>query len=521
MKHRIYLVSAICIALGVLGCAKSAMPEEDSHVGEHSAEAGHEAGHEDIVLTAEAIKTAGIVIAVAKQVPMQAEIKVPGVVASTAKGRALVTPPVDGKVTKLMVTSGDRVRRGQPLAVIESVDLAQAMSAITEAERSVQAAEAEVNRSESEMDLARAKFRSAESNLRRQQDLGKAGAFSQPSVQEAENKLNDAEGDLQSAKEDESVHKARLERAERLFQQELISRSDVEEARLSLTQDQVRRAKAQRALDLALSGLAREKKIAEKGLLTAREVKTAESEVRAAHLELEREKIGVRGAHAALAGARHALRSTRASYSAMKGNGNRPSGSSVTVVAPMDGIVAHLEVSNGQAVERTTELLEIDDLRTVWVTASVTEEQISRVQRGSPVQVRTASYPDRVFPGIVDILGTRLDPKTRSMPVQCVVQNVSGALKPDMFAEVRMSFGSSSPALTVPESAIVRDGDENLIYVAEAGGKFEKRTVELGRTQGKLVEILKGVERNENVVVKGGFILKSQAKKDELKGHED
>lgn len=518
-KYLTFCLSAMC-CFALVACGKG--PQDSTEVlGEHAGEEHGGESHTDIVLTPDAAKTAGIEIVTVSKASLQAEIKVPGVVASTAKGRALVTPPIDGKVSKLLATVGDVVRKGQILAIIESAGLATGVSAITEAERSLLTAEADLKRSNAELNLAKGRLRTAKANFERQRELAKSGAFSQPSVQEAERNLNEAESELQAVQADEAVHSTQLDRAERLFKQELISKSDLEMARLALAQDRVRHAKADRSLQIAKSTLDREKLIASKGLLTAREVQGAESEVRAANLEVEREKISASAAQSAVVGAKRAYQNAKANYAALAGTGNHASGSSVSVVASMDGVIAHREVSVGQAVERTTELFEIDNLTSVWVTASVPEEQISKVHRGTPVQVRTAAYPDRVFVGAVEVVGTRLDPKTRSMPVQCAISNADGALKPDMFTEVRISYGSRSDALVVPSSAVLQDGDESIVYIAEDGGKFEKVVVSIGRVQGNSIEVLTGLETGQKIVVKGGFVLKSQAQKDELKGHED
>jgi multidrug efflux pump subunit AcrA (membrane-fusion protein) len=102
-----------------------------------------------------------------------------------------------------------------------------------------------------------------------------------------------------------------------------------------------------------------------------------------------------------------------------------------------------------------------------------------------------------------------------------LVDNASGALKADMFATVALGVGASTMALAVPRSAIVEDGDRRLLYVAEEGGKYEEKAVELGRIQGDYVEIVSGLEPGSKVVTKGTFVLKSEKVKGELKGHED
>lgn len=513
MKRSNVWMAVIGAAVILAGCSKNepAKPEE------HAAE---EAPSKEITLSADKAKEGGIETDVVRMMPMQAELKVAGTVTSTAKGRALVTPPVSGKILRLYVNPGDVVRQGQSLAVIESPDLAQAASAIADAQRLRIQADADVRKAQAEIDLARAKLRTAQAQLSRQYALAKAGAFSQPSLQVAQNELNEAQSELQSAKADEAIHQTQLERAERLFRQELIARTELEQTRLVVTQDQVRRQRAEGRVSTATSALAREREIAQKGLLTAREVQAAEAEARSAKLEVQRAQIELDASRANVAGAQRAVASAQANYSAVRGSGNGGGGSAITLTAPIGGTVTERKATVGQAVERASELFEIENLNTVWVTANVPEKQVASISLGLRVRITAAAYPGRTFVGVVQLLGNHLDPKTRTMPVQCLVQNSAGLLREDMFATVLLGIGKSTTTLVVPDSAVDRHTEEIAVFVA-SGDKYEKRIVEVGRSAGGFTEILSGLKAGERVVTKGLFIVESESRKNELKGEEE
>jgi len=507
-------LSLLAIALAaIVGCGakKEAAPEEAAKSETETAA---------VELSNEAVKEGQIETTLARSMVLQDELTVTGTITNTAKGRAVVTPPVSGKVVRLFVAPGDTVRLGQSLATIESPDLAQATSAVTDADRLRLAADADLRKSLAELDLAKARLRTAQVQLDRQYALAKAGAFSQPSLQAAQSELNDAQSDLQSVKEDEAVHKVQLDRAERLFKQELISRTDLEQARLLVSQDAVKRQHGEQRVDQASVTLKREQQIAQKGLLTAREVQTAEAEARAARIDVERAKIGVDAAKAALAGANKALGNARGNYSAIRGSGNSSAGNSLTLTAPISGIVTERPATMGQAVERSSELFEIENLATVWVTAQVREKDIAAIQRGGKVQVTTAAYPGHRFPGVIQVVSTHLDAKSRTMPVQCLVQNDQGLLRENMFASVRIGVGKSGGTVAVPDSALDRHGDEIAVFVAE-GSKYAKRLVKIGRAAGGFTEIVSGVKAGEKVVTKGLFVVESETRKSELKGDED
>lgn len=504
------------VALLLSGCGKDSAPVADQHA-EDATTTTHS---EDITLTPEAIQIAGIETAEARIEPMQAELLLPGVVTNTAQGRAVVTSPADGKVVRLHVGPGATVKAGQPIATVQSSNLAESSATVIEAERALLAAEAATREAKSAIELAQAHQAAATAALGRQKQFAKAGAFNQPAIHQSQRDMNGAEAELESATREHELHQSQLERAERLYKQELISRTDLEQARLEVHNDKIRTERARRDIEIARASLERERQIVAQGLSNSREIQSAEAEVRAATLEVEQAKIRFRSAQSGVAGAQKGILAARTSYSAQSG-GAKAAGGIVTIVAPISGVVTHQEVTVGQAVERTTEICEIENLKSVWVTASVPEKEIGKVRVGGPAQIVTKAHPGRIFQGVVQVMGSRLDAKSRTMPVQVLVDNTSGALRADMFATVAVGVGLSDPALAIPRAAIVDDGDRRLIYVAEEDGKFEERVVETGRFQGELIEILSGIEPGMRVVVKGAFVLKSEKVKASLKGHED
>lgn len=504
----------LCIAaILVAGCGSGETHDEHGHEGE--AEEKHEEGHVD--LSADQLKLAGVETAPATLRDFQTGLEVPGTVNSTTKGRAVVTPPVAGRIVSLNVQLGDEVRQGQVLASLESSELAMSWSGIADAQRDRDAAEAALREAQSEVKLANAKINSTRATLARQREFAKAGAFNQASVQQAQNELNDVQSELLSIQKEQAIHAEQLRRMESLFKEGLVSRSDLETARLELQQDEIRLDRVKAKIEIAKATYNRERDIASRGLLNAREIQTAEAEVRTAVLERDRALIKVRSTQSALASAKRGIGNAQTTYRAHTGGGGASAGK-VNLVAPMAGTVTHMDVSRGQAVDRTQTLLEIENLDSVWVTAQVPERDAANLAKGQSVTVSIASG-DREFTGIVQVVGSRVDPKTRAVPVQCLIADARGALRPEMFAKVRIGTGANSKSIGVPTTALVNEGSKSFLFVKE-GEAFEKREVQLGIKAGGFVAIASGLKEGEIVAIKGAFVLASEQKKDELKGHE-
>lgn len=489
-----------------VGCGKAVTPVEAPPAVENKNE---------IALSTEALKAGGIETGVVSERVIQAWLEIPGSISIPGDAHAVVTPPVAGKVVRLFASVGDSVHRGQPLAEIEGSDLAQATSAVASAETAAAQADATVRQQTSAVDLARGRLRTAQSNLSRQRRFAAAGAFSQPTLTAAQNELSEAQTEAAAARSNQVGAQSRLDRAERLSKECLVSKADLDQARLDVEQAKIRGQRSEQRLALAQQTLQRETRISSQGLLNAKEIQTAEGELRAAKLELDQAQVTLQGAKAARLGTQRLIQNARSNANALRGGGGG-AGSLVTLSAPLSGVITERQATLGQAVERSSDLFDIEDSRTVWVTASVPEADISSVRLGVVVTVTTNAYPGRTFSGVVRLMATHLDPKTRTLPVQCLVSNPSFILRSDLFARVRIATGQSGRALAVPSSAVV---DEEAVFI-DVDGKFERRKVSLGRNDGTFVEVVNGLKKGDRIATKGVFTLQSELHKGELKEEE-
>jgi multidrug efflux pump subunit AcrA (membrane-fusion protein) len=180
--------------------------------------------------------------------------------------------------------------------------------------------------------------------------------------------------------------------------------------------------------------------------------------------------------------------------------------------APRDGVVVEKMVVAGQMVEAGMKLYRLADLGTVWVQSQIYEQDLLIVRLGQEATVSLSYLPDRKFRGRVTYIYPTVDEKTRTAKVRLEFHNPGYFLKPGMFTTVELAAELSPSALLVPDSAVLRSGENNTVFVAREGGKFEPRTVALGlRAEGGLYEVLSGLSEGERVVTSGQFMLDSES----------
>jgi cobalt-zinc-cadmium efflux system membrane fusion protein len=182
------------------------------------------------------------------------------------------------------------------------------------------------------------------------------------------------------------------------------------------------------------------------------------------------------------------------------------------VRSPIGGTVIARNAPLSQHVTEHTELFRIADLSTVWLRADVFEKDLDAVQglQERSVTFTTGGYPGRSFSASVFSLGDLVAEETRAAPLLAVAENPDGRLKPGMFVELELMVRNDADVLQAPASAIQHHAGATFVFVADGTTGFQRRDVQLGRSTEELVEIRAGLAEGEQIVIQGGFALKSE-----------
>jgi cobalt-zinc-cadmium efflux system membrane fusion protein len=182
-----------------------------------------------------------------------------------------------------------------------------------------------------------------------------------------------------------------------------------------------------------------------------------------------------------------------------------------SLTSPISGTVVERNATVGATVGSDANVFKIVDISSVWIDANVFEKDVARVKLGQQVNVSVTAFPGAIFTGKVILVSTVVDPDTRSVKVRTEVTNRDGRLKPDMFANVEIITDVNRTAVSIPQSALLNDGGQSLVFVAVGSG-FEKRAVTPGIQSEDRVEIISGLNPGDKVVIKGNYLLLQQSK---------
>ena len=183
----------------------------------------------------------------------------------------------------------------------------------------------------------------------------------------------------------------------------------------------------------------------------------------------------------------------------------------VTLYAPHLGTVLHKNIEEGQKIKAGMPLLKIADLSDLWVTADIYEYELAKVQVGDNAKIRFNYLPGKTFDGKISFIYPTIDAKSRTVKVRFNLNNRSGQLKPEMFANVVIE-GRQLPATpVVPENAVIRSGTEDIVIVSLGNGKFKPQAVNLGLYSGGYYQVLSGLKAGTKIVTSAQFLIDSES----------
>lgn len=168
------------------------------------------------------------------------------------------------------------------------------------------------------------------------------------------------------------------------------------------------------------------------------------------------------------------------------------------VFSPIDGFVSERTADLGEYVSPSAKVATIVRINPMRLRIDIPEQAISAVNVGQSISVTTSAWPDRNFSGRIARISPNVTPTSRTLTVEAEIENSSGALKPGQFATVRILESRAQPAVLIPSRSVRTESAVSRVFVIKDGHAHE-RLVQLGQTEGDLVEIKGGIAEGEQV----------------------
>ena len=170
--------------------------------------------------------------------------------------------------------------------------------------------------------------------------------------------------------------------------------------------------------------------------------------------------------------------------------------------APFSGIIGLRSVSIGDYVKEGQDMVNLESIDPLKVDFRVPEIYLRQVQVGQTLEVSLDALPGKTYQGKVTAINPLVDAAGRAIVIRALVRNPDTALRPGMFARVKLLTREALDALVLPEQALVPQGEDQYVFRV-VDGKAVRTKVEVGQRRDSRVEILKGVARGDTIVTAG------------------
>lgn len=228
---------------------------------------------------------------------------------------------------------------------------------------------------------------------------------------------------------------------------------------------------------------------------------------------LDEAQSGLNSAQARLRSAQTNL----AQLDSLRSRGEAPQSAMFSIRAPISGTITQMSATPGATVEAGQPLFRIVSTDTVTVVSHVPESEAERVRKLGGAEIHRDG--EKPIP-LTRMIGSArvIDPQTRTLNVVYELHNQQARLAVGQSVQVRLFTGEDRQGTAVPESSIVDDAGQPVVFVQLAGESFARRPVKVIATQNGYAHV-DGVKPGERVVSKGGYLIRLSALSGQIPAH--
>ncbi len=176
------------------------------------------------------------------------------------------------------------------------------------------------------------------------------------------------------------------------------------------------------------------------------------------------------------------------------------------VYAPFSGVLTRRTVDPGALINAGAgatgkELFDIARVDPLRVYVSVPQAYAPTMKAGMKAAVTLQEFPGQKFLGTIARTADAIDPATRTLLTEVDVPNKDGKLLPGSFGQVHFATGTSVPRITIPVNAMIFRAEGVRAAVVDKEGKVVFHPITIGRDFGATLEILGGIDQNDQIII--------------------
>ena len=182
----------------------------------------------------------------------------------------------------------------------------------------------------------------------------------------------------------------------------------------------------------------------------------------------------------------------------------------ITFSATANGVVAELQVSEGQYVEEGSPVMRLEGYKSLWVEADIYPAEAGSIKDGQQLKVVIPGWESQPQMMTVKFINPALQSNSQLIQLRGSIPNTNNEWQPGLQANIFVPSPGKDKVMSVPVDAVIHDGKAAHVWVEKEKGRFMPQMVKTGTESADQVEITAGLENGDKVVVSGAYLLYSE-----------
>tara|TARA_R110000822_G_scaffold169727_1_gene309657 strand:+ start:3883 stop:5466 length:1584 start_codon:yes stop_codon:yes gene_type:complete len=178
------------------------------------------------------------------------------------------------------------------------------------------------------------------------------------------------------------------------------------------------------------------------------------------------------------------------------------------IISPIDGVITEKKISVGEIVNEASSVFTVSDLSSVWIETTVSAKDLGAIAEGQRALVSASAF-SATAEGHISYISALVGAQSRSAVARIVLDNADGIWRPGLLATVDIVTDETTVPVAVSTDAVQTIRDWSVVF-GRFGSFFEARPVELGRTDGRFIEVLSGLKPGDQYAQDNSFLVKAE-----------
>jgi cobalt-zinc-cadmium efflux system membrane fusion protein len=194
----------------------------------------------------------------------------------------------------------------------------------------------------------------------------------------------------------------------------------------------------------------------------------------------------------------------------------------IAIVAPMSGYISKINFHNGMYAQSSVSLMDIISSEHLHLELDVFEKDIANIKKGQKISYTVPALGQTIYYGTVDVIGKEFNSNSKTIRIHGHLDGTKPTFLKDLFINAKIYLNDVESS-ALPENAIINDGGNSFIYVANEKAnddeiEFEKKAVIAGATDNGFtaVKLIDTIPDGMQIVTIGAYYVYAQSKAGEL-----